>query len=57
VRNRPGKVRTRLEPWPLLLFLILLVLTAIIGGWMQQQYEESESGQLPPAAHPAPPSH
>lgn len=57
MRNRPGKVRTRLEPWPLLLFLILLVLTAIIGGWMQQQYEESESGQLPPAAHPAPPSH
>jgi hypothetical protein len=48
----PRKVRTKIGPWPFILFVALNVLVALLGRWIESSYE-----RLWPSAPPAAPTH
>jgi hypothetical protein len=35
----PRKSRVRIGPWPAILFVVLSVLAAIVGRWIERHYE------------------
>jgi hypothetical protein len=45
----PRKVRTKIGPWPIILFVVLNVLVAIVGRWIESHYEGAlQSRSQPP---------
>lgn len=48
----PRKVRTKIGPWPFILFVALNVLVALLGRWIESGYE-----RLWPSARPVAPTH
>jgi hypothetical protein len=42
----PRKSRVRVGPWPVILFVVLSVLAAIAGRWIERHYEAA----APPVA-------
>jgi hypothetical protein len=47
----PRKIRTRLGPWPFVVFIVMIVVTAIVGRWMEQHYEDSLRARSPATVH------
>jgi hypothetical protein len=50
-RIGPRKVRTRIGIWPVLAFIAISVIAALIGRWMEHHYEEAVNAKTPLAIH------
>ena len=44
----PRKVRTKIGPWPFILFVVLNVVVALIGRWIESHYEGALPSRSPP---------